>query len=203
MPATKDEIALKFTALAFRYGYRRTTVVDVARALHISKKTVYDFFASKDALLDYALELSAAEQRRRVESSITETTALGRILQVVTVALADVRRFVESSPHAEMLPPPEINDQVNARVFLPMVRDLIAAGAASGELDVEDVEMTAQFAMAVGMEAARAIMKDAARRPEAAALMAIARLVAGPLPPRSSDESSASRDNTSRDVSRR
>ena len=37
MPATKDEIATRFTELAFRYGYRRTAVEDVARELRISK----------------------------------------------------------------------------------------------------------------------------------------------------------------------
>ena len=49
MPATKDEIATTFLELAFRYGYRRTAVEDVARELHISKKTVYEHFASKAA----------------------------------------------------------------------------------------------------------------------------------------------------------
>ena len=31
MPATKDEIALSFMALAVRFGFRRTAVEDVAR----------------------------------------------------------------------------------------------------------------------------------------------------------------------------
>ena len=68
MPATKDEIAEKFLELAFRFGYRRTAVEDVARELHISKKTIYEHFASKDELLRDALEQAAMEQRARVES---------------------------------------------------------------------------------------------------------------------------------------
>ena len=50
MPATKDEIALTFMGLAMRYGFRRTAVEDVARALRISKKTIYEYFPSKEAL---------------------------------------------------------------------------------------------------------------------------------------------------------
>ena len=72
MPATKDEIALTFMGLAVRYGFRRTAVEDVARPLRISKKTIYEYFPSKDALLEYALELGALQQRRRVESLLTE-----------------------------------------------------------------------------------------------------------------------------------
>ncbi len=33
------------------YGFRRTTVDEIARDLHISKKTLYTVFASKDAIL--------------------------------------------------------------------------------------------------------------------------------------------------------
>ena len=98
MPATKEEIAAKFMELAFRFGYRRTAVEDVARALRISKKTIYEYFPSKEALLEYALELGALGQRQRVESRLTETTALGRALEVVSIALADARAFFESSP---------------------------------------------------------------------------------------------------------
>ena len=71
MPATKEEIAARFMDLAFRYGYRRTAVEDVARVLRISKKTIYEYFPSKEALLEYALELGAQGQRRRVESRLT------------------------------------------------------------------------------------------------------------------------------------
>ena len=67
MPASKDEIALAFLGLAVRYGFRRTAVEDVARALRISKKTIYAYFPSKEALVEYALELAALQQRQRVE----------------------------------------------------------------------------------------------------------------------------------------
>ena len=68
MPATKDEIALTFMGLTVRYGFKRTAVEDVARALRISKKTIYEYFPSKDAMLEYALELgrSAAAPAGRV-----------------------------------------------------------------------------------------------------------------------------------------
>jgi AcrR family transcriptional regulator len=178
MPVTKDEIAERFMALALRYGFRRTTLEDVARTLHISKKTLYAFFADKEDLLRYATQLAASEQRRRVEAQLSGQSALEQCLQVMGLALADVRRAVESGPPSDIWEPSEITEQVNAQVFAPMVRALIVAGVAQGEFSVTDVDFTTACCMAVGMEAVRVIREDPSRRPEAAALDAVRRLLA-------------------------
>jgi len=182
MPAGRDEIALSFMALAVRYGFRRTSVEDVARALRISKKTIYEYFAGKDELLDYALELGAREQRRRVESLLTETTALGRALQVTRIALADVRAGFAQNPAVELVDP-DIQAAVNDRVYGPMVRELLEQGVAAGEFEVADPDQTSRFVQAVGMEAVRQIHDDPLSRPEEATVEAIRRLIAGGAEP--------------------
>ena len=179
MPATKDEIALTFMALAIRFGFRRTAVEDVARQLKISKKTIYEYFSSKDALLEYALELTALEQRRRVESMLTETTALGRSLEVTRIALADARAAFEQYPGVELVEPPELQTRVNDRVYGPMIRDLLEQGVAAGEFEVADVDLTSRFAQAIGMEAVRQIHDEPAGHPEEATIQAIRRLITG------------------------
>ncbi len=179
MPATKDEIAMEFRKVVLRYGYRRAAVEDVARSLRISKKTIYEFFGSKDNLYRYAVELWATEQRRRVESMLTETTALGRIAQVTSIAFADARRGFATNPYQDSSEPPEIVAQVNAQVFGPMIRDLLVQGKASGELCVDDPDMTAAFFVAIGTEAVRMLREDPSSHPEEAALDAIRRLVVG------------------------
>ncbi len=179
MPATKEEIAATFMELAFRFGYRRTAVEDVARALHISKKTIYEYFPGKEALLEYALESGALRQRERVESRLTETTALGRALEVVSIALADARAFFASRPHADMVEPPELQAQVNERVYGPMVHDLLVQGVAAGEFEVADIDMTTRFVLVVGMESVRLIREDPLSGPEEAALEATRRLITG------------------------
>lgn len=178
MPATRDEIALAFMGLALRYGFRRTSVEDVARKLRISKKTIYEAFPSKEAMLEYALELAAWKQRRDVEARLTEDTALGRALEVTRIALADARAGFAANPGIELVDP-EIQAGVNDRVYGPMVRDLLEQGVAAGEFRVADVEMTSRFIQAVGMEAVRQIHDDPECRPEEAAVEAIRRLIVG------------------------
>ena len=187
MPASRDEIAQTFMGLALRFGFRRTSVEDVARALRISKKTVYEHFASKEALLDYALEVSALEKQQRVQALLTEATALGRALQVTRIALSDARAGFAQHPGMDLVDP-EIQAAVNDRVFGPMVRDLLEQGVRAGEFDVPDPDMTSRFVRAVGMEAVRQIHDDPESRPEEAAVEAIRRLIVGgskapPSPP--------------------
>jgi AcrR family transcriptional regulator len=179
MPATKDEIALTFMALAVRFGFRRTAVEDVARQLRISKKTIYEYFSSKDELLEYALELGALRQRQRVESLLSESTALGRALQVTRIALSDARAGFAQNPGAELVEPPELQTRVNDRVYGPMVRNLLEQGVAAGEFEVADVDMTSRFVQAIGMEAVRQIHDDPASDPEEATVEAIRRLITG------------------------
>lgn len=178
MTASRDQIAQTFLGLALRFGFRRTSVEDVARALRISKKTIYERFASKDEMLEHALELAALEQRRRVESLLTEASALGRALQVTRIALRDARAAFAQNPGIELVDP-DIQAAVNDRVYGPMVRDLLEQGVAAGEFDVADPAQTSRFVQAVGMEAVRQIHDDPGSSPEEATVEAIRRLITG------------------------
>jgi len=179
MPATRDQIAATFGELAMRYGYRRASVDDVARSLHISKQTIYEYFPTKEDLYRASVELWATQQRQRVEARLTETSALGRIVEVTKIAFDDARRGFEANPYQEATEPPEIVNEVNARVFGPMVQALIEQGNESGEFHVEDPATTTVFAMAIGTEAIRLLRNDPSSRAPEAALDAIRRLIAG------------------------
>ena len=179
MPATRDEIAASFGEQAARYGYRRASVDDVARALHVSKQTIYEHFGSKEGLYRASVELWATQQRRRVESMLTGTSALGRITEATVIAFADARRAFEANPYGDTTEPPEIMAEVNAQVFGPMLCDLIVEGNETGELHVKDPETTAALAVAMGLEAVRLMRDDPSGRAEEAALEAMRRLVAG------------------------
>lgn len=178
MPADRDQIAATFMGLAFRYGFKRTSVEDVAKALHISKKTIYEAFPSKESILEYALELTALDQRRSVEARLTETSALGRALETVRMALSDARAGFAANPTVELVDP-ELQAAVNDRVYGPMVRDLLESGVAAGAFQIADVEMTSRFVMAIGMEAVRQIHDDPESRPEEAAVEAVRRMIVG------------------------
>ncbi|MHB0981355.1 MAG: hypothetical protein ACYC5Q_15035 [Thermoleophilia bacterium] len=88
-------------------------------------------FRTKQDLYRSSVELWAREQRAHVLSLLTETTALGGIAQVGEIAFADARRSFDANPSVDPSGPAEIVDEVNARVFGPMMRDLVVQGERS------------------------------------------------------------------------
>ncbi len=174
---TKDEIAATFLHLLERYGYRRTTIDDVAARCRISKKTVYAHFADKADLFEYALTLWAERQRASVEARLTASGPAERLAQWVGFAFADAHAAALPGRPADADGPTDIVDHVNERVFVPVLAGLLADGDAQGAWSVPHPELTARFCVAIGVEGVRALLADPAVDTEAATLAAIRRLV--------------------------
>jgi AcrR family transcriptional regulator len=67
--STRDMILDATDRLMARYGFRKTTVEDVAREASVARRTIYTYFASKE-------ELGLASIARVVESAITQLEAI-------------------------------------------------------------------------------------------------------------------------------
>lgn len=180
--ANKDEIAWTFHGFLARYGYRRTSLDEVCRALRISKKSLYVQFASKEELYAYAMTLWAADQRARVETRITTGTAVDRLREVIAIAFADAREGFAAWPDGDISDPPDLLQEVNERVFGPLIRDLIVAGVAEGAFRVADPDMSARFCVALGLEGMRLLRLDPRSDPAPAVADAVLRLVGAPPP---------------------
>jgi TetR/AcrR family transcriptional regulator, cholesterol catabolism regulator len=60
-------ILQKADAMFLRYGLRSVTMDDIAKELGISKKTIYLYFADKDALIDKVTEYMLEEEKNKAE----------------------------------------------------------------------------------------------------------------------------------------
>ncbi len=76
---TQERIVRKAHELFMRYGVRSVSMDDVANHLGISKKTIYQFYADKDALVDDVLnieinsgELECTRHKQKSENAIHE-----------------------------------------------------------------------------------------------------------------------------------
>ena len=78
-------------------GIRRFSVDELSRTLHVSKKTIYDFFDSKKSLVESAVEHMLCKLASDVESiAVNEPNALRGLVYSI---MAGVRFFCTMPPH--------------------------------------------------------------------------------------------------------
>ena len=68
---TKDRIRQKADELFMRYGLRSVSMDDIANSLGISKKTIYQYFADKNELVDAVLEETLITNKQNCDRNRT------------------------------------------------------------------------------------------------------------------------------------
>lgn len=101
-PAPKSRITIQARAHFLAHGFRGVTMDDLAKELGMSKRTLYDHFPSKDALVGAVIE----DKLRSVEGDLREVVAASGadFPGALHRLLACVRH------HAEELQPPFLRD---------------------------------------------------------------------------------------------
>ncbi|MGD9101586.1 MAG: TetR/AcrR family transcriptional regulator, partial [Anaerolineae bacterium] len=66
MDAKKEQIADAFQKHFNHFGYKKTSVGDIARELKISKKTIYQHFSTKEEIFYYVVSRIARQYRDRM-----------------------------------------------------------------------------------------------------------------------------------------
>ncbi|ABS62235.1 transcriptional regulator, TetR family [Parvibaculum lavamentivorans DS-1] len=151
--ADKREVIISSALDLFRhYGYRRTSMEDIARAAAVAKGTLYLYFKSKDELFE-AICRTLAEQ---VAEGVTAAEALDLPLERKLAALMEAKlgfvyRWILSSPHAAELVDSgsRLKENVFGDVhvqFQNAVLQLVREGTQRGELDPKASGLTQEAA---------------------------------------------------------
>lgn len=147
--AKRDTILTAAMEVFANYGFKKTTVGDIIRAAGVSRATVYKHFGDKDEIFDAVVEREIREmlaEDRRVLAG--KTTTRERLKAVITVHADMIRtkvnvlrvtkeRFAEIVPHTR-----ERMEHMTAEATA-LFEDIIQQGVESGEIEVEDVRLTA------------------------------------------------------------
>ena len=95
---TRNRILIKAKEQFLRYGFSKVTMDELAANLGISKRTLYDFFATKEQLLSEVIKSeintckSAIESIMNKESSFSEK--FKQILEVTGTQIAQINRSI-------------------------------------------------------------------------------------------------------------
>ena len=71
-PNTKERIRQKADELFMKYGIRSVSMDDIANALGMSKKTIYQYFVDKDELVDAVVEADISNMQQDCASVMSD-----------------------------------------------------------------------------------------------------------------------------------
>jgi AcrR family transcriptional regulator len=92
------ELIVKSAYACFRsQGLQKTTIVDIARAAHVSRSTIYEYFRDKGAIFEACAEHASEQFYREMSTAMNEGGSLEEKLSRAAVFVTQARRSLASS----------------------------------------------------------------------------------------------------------
>lgn len=133
---TTRRIREAFKRHFLHYGYKKTNVDEVATELHMSKRTIYEYFTSKEDIFQHVISDLAAknieEIRGRLEEKDTYRERIDGLIDMIFSHKREVHRNQEKrlkDKHER-----EIAHKIFKRAFQDFAAELINKGFARGEI---------------------------------------------------------------------
>lgn len=170
-PDLKRESILSAAQVQFsRYGYRRTSMEDIAKETGVSRASLYSYFENKEEIfrsLSATLhERSLADAERHLKDDAGDDIAT-RVGAALLARIAPFQEVVQHSAHGS-----EIYDennrlcgdlvQASSERFMGMLTGAVGAASRSGEIDLKAAGLTAPAAAELVYLAAMGLKQGAA-----------------------------------------
>ena len=145
----RQEILDTAMKLFYEKGYEKTSMTDIACALHIAQGLCYRYFPSKEALFDAAIDQYAQAQVDRM-AVILEKKGLA-LTQLIEEMPTFLEAEADGSSIGRLCHGPEsrkIHDQLSLRVcakLMPLVQSLLEKAVLHGEVQLADTQAAASF----------------------------------------------------------
>jgi AcrR family transcriptional regulator len=151
-PDTRERILVVAERLFRQIGYQKTTVADIAKELRMSPANVYRFFDSKKAIHEgVARGLMSGVEVEAQRIARGEGPAAKRLREMMkTIHRMNSERYVGDSKMHEMVAIAMEEDWdvcvAHMELIAATIGEVIAQGTASGEFEVDDLQLAAMCA---------------------------------------------------------
>lgn len=153
MAVTKDRIAEVFAKHVERFGYRKTTLDEVARELGVSKKTLYVHFDGKREIYSYLVARMAAGSRREMARAVAGLpTNAEKVTALVTMTLQMGRAHIAETAEANWFQEYEVAADAYREATGSLMREFVQSGIDNGEFAVRDAALTERMVSAMIIE---------------------------------------------------
>lgn len=164
----KIRIAGAFEKHFLHFGFKKTTVDEVAAELGSSKKTIYHYFSSKDEIFYFIISRKAKARREMIEKKIRHLdTASEKMEAMIRINFSEFRKIHKKKIKAmDERFQSEIAAGAFREAFYQMVSGIITEGVDEKEFEVCDHEMTVKYIQALISETVMIMREQKIEEPE-------------------------------------
>jgi AcrR family transcriptional regulator len=178
MAVTQEQIADSFERHLRQFGFRKTSVEDIAKDLRISKKTIYVHFASKDDIHKYIIERRAAVEKARLAAELqSHATCTAKIEGLIEIVFAFARDWWRRNRDTESAQYYQVGEQAFLEACTGLIREYVHSGVENGEFTAEDNEITVRLLSGLILAGTRMLKEDVEVDVEPSVIEAVKRLL--------------------------
>ena len=178
MSSQKEEIATSFQKHFEHYGYKKTSVDDIAKELKISKKTIYQHFSTKEEIFYYIVSKVAKQYLNRMAADLKELpTATEKLDQLVRMIFAESRKWLKQNDAFEFKYKYDIAGLAFQDAYNDLLAELVREGISAGEFREGPVDLTVRFINGIISESMKILSSNPELVVEEEVIAAINRLL--------------------------
>ena len=143
---TKEKIAAAFKKHFKHFGFKKTSVDEVAKELRISKKTIYQFFTSKEKIFYYIVSRVAKGIKTGMEKDLAKYQSETEMLrQLILQIFAKSKTWLKKNDVFEFRYKLEIGSLAFKDAFEELLYQIVKSGMEKGEFKKSSPEIKVRF----------------------------------------------------------
>lgn len=154
----KEAIAEAFKKHFTYHGFKKTSVDDISAELHISKKTIYQYFSTKEGIFYYVVSRVARQYLRKMKAELAQIpSAKDRLAQLIRLVFAEARPWLKQNDAFEFRYKYEISELAFKDAYSELLKELLEQGIAAGEFSEVPVDLTVHLIQGMISESMRLV----------------------------------------------
>jgi AcrR family transcriptional regulator len=154
----KQAIADTFQKHFQHFGFKKTSVDDISNELHISKKTIYQYFSTKEEIFYYVVSQIARQYLRRMESELAQfPTQRKKLAQLIHMIFSEAKKWLKENDAFEFRYKYEIAELAFKDAYSELMKQLLQQGIEAGEFASAPVDLTVRMIQGMISESMRLV----------------------------------------------
>jgi len=154
----KKAIAETFRKHFQYFGFKKTSVDDISNELHISKKTIYQYFSTKEEIFYYVVNQIAHQYLKRMERDLAQyPTNREKLAQLIHMVFGEAKKWLKENDAFEFRYKYEIAELAFKDAYSELMKQLLQQGIEAGEFASMPVDLTVRMMQGMISESMRLV----------------------------------------------